>query len=172
MPMAPPLVREHPPLVADERTTLTSWLDFHRTTLRQKCEGLTDPQMVEASVPPSAMTMLGLVQHMTSVEWWWFEHIFAGGPAPEPIETGDDPEAEWHMLERGRVAAALEEFQRQCAHSRTVVGQATSFDVLSASPERPTRDLRWVMAHMIEEYARHNGHADLLRECIDGAVGD
>jgi hypothetical protein len=170
--MAPEIVRDDPPLVADERTTLTSWLDFHRTTLRQKCEGLTGSQMVRASVPPSAMTLLGLVQHMTSVEWWWFEHVFAGGSAPEPMETGGDPEAEWHMLDPGRVAVALEEFQRQCAHSRTVVGQATSFDVLSASPERPTRDLRWVMAHMIEEYARHNGHADLLREGIDGAVGD
>jgi hypothetical protein len=172
MAMAPVPVRDDPQLVADERTTLTSWLDFHRTTLRQKCEGLTGPQMVRASVPPSAMTLLGLVQHMTSVEWWWFEHIFAAGPAPEPIETGDDTDAEWHMLEPGRVATALQEFQRQCAHSRAIVGRAASFDALSASAERPTRDLRWVMAHMIEEYARHNGHADLLRECIDGAVGD
>ena len=170
--MAPELVRDHPPLVADERTTLTSWLDFHRTTLRQKCEGLTGPQMVRASVPPSAMTLLGLVQHMTSVEWWWFEHIFAGGSAPEPIDSGADPEVEWHMLDPGRVAVALEEFEWQCAHSRAVVDQATSFNALSASPERPTRDLRWVTVHMIEEYARHNGHADLLRECIDGAVGD
>jgi hypothetical protein len=170
--MAPELVRDHPPLVADERTTLTSWLDFHRTTLRQKCEGLTGPQMVRASVPPSPMTLLGMVQHMTLVEWWWFEHIFAGGSTPEPMETGDDPEAEWLKLDPGRVGEALEEFKRQCAHSRNIVGRAGSFDVLSASPERPTRDLRWVMVHMIEEYARHNGHADLLRECVDGAVGD
>jgi hypothetical protein len=170
--MAPEPVRDDPPLVADERTSLTAWLDFHRATLRQKCAGLTGAQMVEASVPPSVMTLLGLVQHMTLVEWGWFENSFAGGPAPEPIDTGHDREFEWRWLEPDRVEAALQAFERQCAHSRAIVAGAESLDVLSANPDEPTRDLRWIMVHMIEEYARHNGHADLLRERIDGVVGD
>jgi hypothetical protein len=116
--MAPELVRDDPPLVADERASLASWLDFHRTTLRQKCQGLTGQQMVQAAVPPSAMTLLGLVQHMSLVEWGWFEHSFADGPTSEPMETGGDPEAEWHMLDPDRVGEAWEIFERQCAHIR------------------------------------------------------
>jgi hypothetical protein len=170
--MAPELVRDDPPLVADERASLASWLDFHRTTLRQKCQGLTGQQMVQAAVPPSAMTLLGLVQHMSLVEWGWFEHSFADGPTSEPMETGGDPEAEWHMLDPDRVGEAWEIFERQCAHSRAIVDGAVSLDALSATTKEPIRDLRWIMVHMIEEYARHNGHADLLRECIDGVVGD
>ncbi len=171
--MAPGLVRDDPPLVTDELTALSTWLDYHRTTLQQKCEGLSPEQMVLKSVPPSDMTMLGLLRHMTGVEWWWFEHVFAGESTPDPIDpTGEDPQIEWHALDPSLVDQAGDDFARQCARSRGVVDAATSLDALSASAERPERDLRWVMVHMIEEYARHNGHADLLRECIDGVVGD
>jgi len=171
--MAPGLVRDDPPLIADEATALSAWLDFHRTTLQQKCEGLSAEQMVRKSVPPSAMTMLGLVRHMTGVEWWWFEHVFAGESTPDPIDpTGEDPQAEWHVLDLPIADTALDDFARQCARSRGVVDAAVSLDALSASADAPERDLRWVIVHMIEEYARHNGHADLLRECIDGVVGD
>jgi hypothetical protein len=170
--MAPEIVRVDPPLVADERVSLTSWLDFHRATLRQKCDGLSGPQMVQASVPPSGLTLLGLVQHMTYVEWWWFEHNFAGGDMPEPMCTDDDPDIDFHALDPDHLDAAWAAFGAQCAHSRALVEGATSLDAPSKSPERERRDLRWVMIHMIEEYARHNGHADLLRECIDGVVGD
>jgi Protein of unknown function (DUF664) len=170
--MAPEIVREDPPLLADERTSLTSWLEFHRATMQQKCAGLSGAQMVQPAVPPSGLTLLGLVQHMTSVEWWWFEHVFAGGTMPEPICTDDDPEVEFHALDPDQVDDALAAFRAQCAHSNAIVAGAESLDLLSASPERDQRDLRWIMVHMVEEYARHNGHADLLRECIDGVVGD
>jgi hypothetical protein len=170
--MAPEIVRDDPPLVSDERTALTSWLEFHRATLQQKCAGLTGAQMVRPGVPPSGLTLLGLVQHMTYVEWWWFEHVFAGGSMPEPICTDDDLDADFHALDPDQVDVALAAFGAQCDHSDAVVERAGSLDGLSVSAERDPRDLRWVLVHMIEEYARHNGHADLLRECIDGVVGD
>ena len=151
---------------------LDAWLDYHRVTLLQKCDGLTPGQMAQASVPPSHLSLLGLVRHMTLVEWWWFEHIFANGPQPQPINTEHDPDAEFNEVVPGQAPEAREMFERQCAHSRAIATGAESLDSLSTSPDRPPRDLRWIMVHMIEEYARHNGHADLLRECIDGVVGD
>jgi hypothetical protein len=151
---------------------LRAWLDFHRATLLQKCEGLSGAQLVTASVPPSGLTLLGLVQHMALVEWWWFEHIFAGGSMAEPYDTSEDPDFEFHHLVADEADVSLKLFRDLCAHARALEGAADSLDVTSVSSERPTRDLRWIMVHMIEEYARHNGHADLLRECIDGVVGD
>jgi hypothetical protein len=164
--------RIDPPLTADERTSLRTWLDFHRSTLLQKCQGLTGAQLAQASVPPSELTLLGLVQHMTLVEWWWFEHNFAGGDMAAPVDTSEDPDFEFHHVVPEEADAAMEAFVHMCAHSRDIEAAAATLDALSVSPERETRDLRWVMVHMIEEYARHNGHADLLRECIDGVVGD
>jgi len=91
---------------------------------------------------------------------------------PDPIGTDDDPDVEFHALDPNHVDDALAAFRAQCAHSSAIVAGAESLDLPSASPERDQRDLRWILVHMIEEYARHNGHADLLRECIDGVVGD
>jgi hypothetical protein len=170
--MVSPVMRPEAPLVADERVALAAWLDFHRATLRQKCDGLNGEQLVRQSVPPSGLTLLGLVRHMTSVEWWWFERIFADGPMPEPIPSDDDPDADFHELAPERAEDQLLAFDRQCAHSRAIVASAPTLDALTRSTERRPRDLRWVMVHMLEEYARHNGHADLLRECVDGIVGD
>jgi hypothetical protein len=170
--MASQVTRPEAPLVADERVALAAWLDYHRATLRQKCEGLTGTQLVQRSVPPSGLSLLGLVRHMTSVEWWWFEHIFAAGPMPEPIPSDVDPDADFQILVPEHAEAELVAFDRQCAHSRTIESGAPSLNAMTRSAERRPRDLRWVMVHMIEEYARHNGHADLLRECVDGIVGD
>jgi hypothetical protein len=164
--------RPEPPLQADERTMLAGWLDYHRATLLLKCEGLDGDQLVTKSVPPSTMTLLGLVRHMTLVEWWWFEHIFAGGSSPEPFADPDDPDADFNALDPRVAEANLRGFREQCDHSRQLVSAAESLDALSTGTERATRDLRWIVTHMIEEYARHNGHADLLRECIDGTVGE
>jgi hypothetical protein len=151
---------------------LETWLDYQRATLLTKCEGLTPEELARASVPPSPLTLLGLVRHMALVEWSWFERIFASGTQPEPINTEHDPDADFNDLAPAGASEALELFARQCAHSRVVSAGAESLDALSTSPEREARDLRWILVHMIEEYARHNGHADLLRECIDGVVGD
>jgi hypothetical protein len=164
--------REEPPKIADERTSLATWLDYQRATLLVKCQGLSGEALAQASAPPSTLTLLGLLQHMLGVEWWWFEHIFVGGDAPEPFATGNDPEWEFTHLLTDQVEETRARFEAQCAHSRAIVEAADSLDVLAASDERTPRDLRWIMVHMIEEYARHNGHADLLREAIDGEVGD
>jgi uncharacterized damage-inducible protein DinB len=164
--------RTEPTFVSDERSSLVAWLDYHRATLLQKCEGLSGAQLAQASVPPSNLTLLGLLQHMLLVEWWWFEHIFADGPQPEPINAGDDAEYEFTHLVPDKFEAEWERFLEQCEHSRAIVEAADNLDVRCKSSERETRDLRWILVHMIEEYARHNGHADLLREAIDGATGD
>src|SRR5271163_4790831 len=115
--MAPDLVRDEPPLAAGERASLAAWLDYQRCTLRQKCEGLGGPQLVQASVPPSELTLLGLVQHMTLVEWWWFERIFGGGSTPRPYLSEDDPDYEFHALDPDRAEAAMEAFVGQCGRS-------------------------------------------------------
>ncbi len=170
--MSPAVTRRDPPFEADERTMLNAWLDYHRATLLQKCEGLDPSLLVRASVPPSSLSLLGLVRHMMLVEWWWFEHIFADGPTPEPIATDVDSDADFNLLDPDRVDADMAAFLHQCDHSRVIVEGTDSLNVCSSSSDREARELRWIMVHMIEEYARHNGHADLLRECIDGSVGE
>jgi hypothetical protein len=170
--MGPNIERVDPALISDERTSLSEWLDFHRATLLQKCEGLSGAQLVQASIPPSNLTLLGLVQHMALVEFGWFEQVFAASGAAEPFDTHDDPEYEFTHLDPAQAEAMLDLFRRQCEKARQVVAAASGLDELSKGPQREPRDLRWIMIHMIEEYARHNGHADLIREAIDGVVGD
>ena len=151
---------------------LSVWLDYQRATLLWKCQGLEGAALAHRGVPPSSLTLLGLVRHMALVEWWWFDHIFTGSASPEPISTSDDRDADFNDIDPGRALADLELFQLQCDVSRVIVAAAESLDTTSVSAEKPTVSLRWIMIHMIEEYARHNGHADLLREQIDGAVGE
>jgi Protein of unknown function (DUF664) len=166
------VTRPDPPLTGDERTMLTTWLDYQRATLLWKCEGLDGPALARRGVPPSALTLLGLVRHMAIVEWWWFDHVFAGSSSPEPISTEEDRDADFNDIEPARATADLDLFQTVCDVSRAIVASAESFDTPSALAGKGPFSLRWIMIHMIEEYARHNGHADLLREQIDGAVGE
>jgi hypothetical protein len=156
----------------DERAMVTVWLDYQRATLQWKCEGVAGRDLVRRGVPPSTLSLLGLVRHMTNVEWYWFEHIFRGGTSPKPISTDQDPDAAFNDLSPEWAASDLDRFCRQCDLSRDIVAEAPGLDALAASRDRGELSLRWIMIHMIEEYARHNGHADLLREMIDGAVGE
>jgi Protein of unknown function (DUF664) len=151
---------------------LTDWLDFQRSTLLWKCEGLEGDDLARRGVSPSALSLLGLVRHMALVEWWWFDHIFRASSSPEPISTAEDRDADFNDLDPGRAMADIDLFRRQCDVSRSIAAAAESLDVVSGSSEKPPVSLRWIMIHMIEEYARHNGHADLLREQVDGAVGE
>lgn len=163
----------------DERTALEEWLDWYRRTLVAKVEGLDDEQARRCSVPPSDLNLLGLVRHMAEVERNWFRRCFAGLEAP-PLYFGSshpagDPDGDMHPAASDTVADALAAWETEVSFARAAVATASSFDDLSATrreryPEQP--NLRWIMLHMIEEYARHVGHADLLRECIDGATGD
>lgn len=170
---APQADRTEPDLVADERTSLEQWLDYQRATLLQKCAGLTADQLKQRSVPPSRLSLLGLVRHMVDVERWWFRMHAARqeiGFVYDPDWEGLDFEA----LEDADARADLETFVVECEASRSAVaGHSLDETVPSRrSDSGPVRDIRWIYVHMIEEYARHNGHADLLREAIDGATGD
>jgi Protein of unknown function (DUF664) len=149
---------------------LTTWLDYQRATLLWKCELLDGTALARRGVAPSSLSLLGLVRHMTYVEWHWFEHVFANRSSPAPISVAEDPDADFNDVHPSAAMADVELFTRQCTVSGSVVSAAESLDARAAADDAIS--LRWIMIHMIEEYARHNGHADLLREQIDGSVGE
>ncbi|WP_336048692.1 DinB family protein [Streptomyces sp. CA2R101] len=167
--------RPIPPLQADERATLEGWLDFHRATLPLKCEGLDDHQVRLASVTPSSMTLLGLVQHLAEVERNWFQRVFAGQDVP-PVHEAGNADGFTPAPDRG-IDEALARWRAEVARSRELTAAASLDDTGSLSEQEAGLaggqgvSLRWILVHMIEEYARHNGHADLLRESIDGVTG-
>ncbi len=169
-PEAPPDPRSRPSFVADERVMLDAWLDYHRATLLWKCEGLNDEQLKTRSAEPSSLTLLGLVRHMAEVERGWFRD-FVGDPAPPFYCSDDDLDADFDRVDGADAASDLATFRQEVDACRALVAphdlQETQIDERGR-----TISLRWIVVHMIEEYARHNGHADLLRERIDGVVGD
>ena len=150
---------------------LTVWLDYQRATLLWKCEALEGDDLARRGVPPSSLSLLGIVRHMNLVEWHWFDNIFAGSSNPPPMSTDADRDADFNELDPQLAMADIEHFQERCELSRSIVAAADSLDTLAASTRLGTISLRWIMIHMIEEYARHNGHADLIRELVDGRVG-
>ena len=161
-----------PPLNTDERTTLESWLDFHRTTLAMKCESLDDKQAAVASVPPSGLTLTGLVQHMAEVERNWFRRVLAGEQVPpiyHPQADPRGPDGGFALTEGATLGDALATWRAEIARSRERCAERALADTGRFMEQDVS--LRWIYVHMIEEYARHNGHADLLRERIDGAAG-
>ncbi|MEV0494480.1 DinB family protein [Streptomyces atratus] len=167
--------RPVPPAHAEERVMLESWLEFHRATLVLKCEGLDDRQLRLASVPPSPMTLLGLVQHMAEVERNWFQRVFAGQDLPLVHQEGT---ADGFTLTPDRgIDDALAIWRMEVARGRQVIAASSLDDSGKLSDQEAAYiggqgvSLRWILVHMIEEYARHNGHADLLREGIDGVTG-
>jgi uncharacterized damage-inducible protein DinB len=162
--------RTDPPRVAGEREMLESWLDFHRDTLLWKCQDLTDEQLKLRSVEPSALSLLGLLRHMTGVENGWFGG-FAGTAKPARYFTDERPNDDFDALDSAGVDEVVAAFRAECEDSRQVVA-GRDLDETYISRRGNTISLRWIYMHMIEEYARHNGHADLIRERIDGTVGD
>jgi hypothetical protein len=164
------LFRHDPPLVADERTMYQGWLNFHRGTLLWKCTDLTDAQLKTASASPSKMTLLGLVRHMSEVERSWFRSRSAGLTLPDLYCPAGDRDGDFDNVAHADVARDLAAFKTECLASDEAVSWI-SLDDTFVGRSGPT-SLRWVYVHMIEEYARHNGHADLLRERIDGGTGD
>ncbi|MFE9201504.1 DinB family protein [Micromonospora sp. NPDC007230] len=160
-----------PPLLAGERETLRAFLDFHRATLAMKCEGLTDEELRRRSSPPSTLSLLGLVRHMAEVERTWFRRVINGEDIPLVwSETGDFQEA--YDASAADRSEAFEAWQREVEHARRIEREAASLDVTAYNARWAEEvSLRLVMLHMMHEYARHNGHADFLREAIDGSVG-
>lgn len=168
--MTPP-DRADPPDVGDERSILDGFLEFHRQTLVLKCAGLTDDQLRERSVPPSAMSLLGLVRHLAQVERGWFQEAVAGEEPGDLFDFAADPDADWHGAATASVEESWAQWRRECDRSRAIAA-SLPLDHTFVDGTSPERSLRWVLVHMIEEYCRHNGHADLLRERLDGATGE
>jgi uncharacterized damage-inducible protein DinB len=169
---APAVERPRPDRISDERRALEQWLDYHRLTLQHKCAGLTAEQLKRRAVPPSALSLLGLVRHMTEVERWWFRmHA-----AEEELTFPYDPDGKGVDFDVAGADGAdnLRAYLVEIEAARAATADLDLDHVVPSRGDHPerTRDLRWIYLHMIEEYARHNGHADLLREAIDGATGE
>jgi hypothetical protein len=164
--------RTDPPYVADERTMLDSWLDFHRATLLWKCDGLTGEQLALRSVEPSTLSLLGLVRHMTEVERSWFRERIAGEDVADIYYREEAPDADLDELDPAQAEEALAAFRAEVEACRAATAGLDLDHVVDYPRRKTDLSLRWVYLHMIEEYARHNGHADLLRERIDGVIGD
>jgi uncharacterized damage-inducible protein DinB len=165
--------RINPPFSAAERPMLESWLNYHRDTLAVKCDGLSAEQLRTRAVPPSTLSLLGLVRHMAEVERSWFQRTIAGRDAPPLYYTEEDRDGDFDNVDGADPDEAFATWRRECETAREILAGVSSLDDL-AEKRRPGDlvSVRWILVHMIEEYARHNGHADLLRQRIDGTVGE
>ncbi|MFD0969939.1 DinB family protein [Plantactinospora endophytica] len=168
---APDVDRQRAPVVADERRMLDGWLDFHRQTLLTKCAGLTAEQLRTASVAPSGLTLLGLVRHAADNERYWFRQQFARLDLPSLYFTEAQPDRDFEGLDDADPAADLDALRNEIELVRQAVAGRSLDDTFVGSRGKDI-SLRWVYLHMIEEYARHNGHADLIRERLDGTTGE
>jgi len=157
---APDTNRSFPPRAADEQALLDGWLDYYRATVLHKCAGLSPDQLVHRSCPPSAMSLIGLVRHLTEMERVYV-HRLTKPDLPLHYVTSNSPDADFDDVTPPAADADLRIFADHCTRSRQVMAVLT----LDAS-------LRWTYLYMIKEYSRHLGHADLLRERIDGATGE
>ena len=171
-----------PTVRSAERQTLEEFLDYFRSVFTRKVEGIDDAR-ARVRIGASDLDLLGLARHMAGVERGWFSQALDGSDDPElwvnPADA-DEPDADFHNQPRDTIAEAVVALQEAIAESRRRVAAHDSLDDVTAidvgPPDNPARygprSLRWLIVHMIEEYARHCGHADLLREAIDGSTGD
>ncbi|MET9466881.1 DinB family protein [Streptomyces sp. NPDC006544] len=166
-----PTPRIGPPLTAGEREMLRAHLDYHRATLAWKCDGLTDEELRRQASPPSTLSLLGLVRHMAEVERHWFRRTVGGADVPHLWSDERDFQAAYDASGSTR-AEAFAAWEAEVEHARSVEAAAESLDVTTYVVKwKEEASLRMLMLHMIHEYARHNGHADFLREAIDGTTG-
>jgi hypothetical protein len=161
--------RVPPPQQGAERETLTGFLQWQRDTFRLKCAGLDAAQLATRAVEPSALSLLGLIRHLAEAERSWWRRAWTSDPVPGVF--GEDSFTEVRA-DPDQVAAAWAAWEIEAAAGDAFVAAAPDLDVTGYDAVAGTVSLRWVLVHLIEEYARHNGHADLLRERIDGAVGE
>jgi uncharacterized damage-inducible protein DinB len=171
--------RPEPPIAAGETATLLGFLDYQRATLAWKCAGL-DVAGLTATVGASSMTLGGLLKHMALVEDGWFSRSLHGKERQPPWDAVDwkaDPDWDWHSAAEDSPEQLHALWQEAVTRSRSLVAEALAGGGLERLARRTWPDgsapsLRWILVHMIEEYARHNGHADLLRESVDGLTGE
>ncbi|MFE5241054.1 MULTISPECIES: DinB family protein [unclassified Streptomyces] len=163
--------RTGPPVSGDERETLRACLDYHRATLAMKCEGLDDEELRTRSMPPSTLSLLGLVRHMAEVERAWFRRVFEDNEAPMVWSDRIDFQAAYDASASTR-EEAFGAWEAEVENSRRIERAAGALDLTGFQPRWEKEvSLRMVMVHVLLEYARHNGHADFLREGVDGTVG-
>ncbi len=175
------LDRVDPPLRAGESESLLAYLDYHRATFRNRVDGV-DAAGLACTVGVSTMTLGGMMKHLTLVEDQWFTVVLRGlAPSPpwDTVDWDDDPDWEWRTGAREPAAELFATYDETVARSNRIITAALSANGVHTLSMRESRhdgqghySLRWILLHMIEEYARHNGHADLLRETIDGTVGE
>lgn len=158
------------PAVGDERAILTGTLDWHRATFALKCAGVPRERLSDKSIPPSGLSLHGILRHLAAVERWWFQTQFAGLDVPMLYYSDDDPDQDFDSLD-GDVDEAFAVWRGECERSREIVARAGLDDTGVRRRTGEAVSLRRILVDMIAEYARHNGHADLLRERIDGVVG-
>lgn len=165
-------------MAADETATLLGFLDFQRATLEWKCAGL-DAAGLAATTGVSTMTLGGMLKHLACVEEWWCSQVLHGLPEEAPWNTVDwkaDRDWDWHSAAEDTPEQLRALWEETVARSRTLVKEALADGGLDRLARRPLSDgtpsLRWILVHLIEEYARHNGHADLIRESVDGLTGE
>lgn len=168
---APQIIRRDPPVAAGERQMLEAWLDYHRQTLLWKCSGLTAEQLRQRTVDPSNLSLLGLVRHMAEVERAWFRRRVGGEDVESLYCSEADPDGDFDHVDAADAEQDFATFMQEIELARAAT-RGREFDETFFHPRRNVEmDVRWVYVHMIEEYARHNGHADLLRERLDGVTG-
>ena len=173
--------RTDPPLRADEATTLIAYLDYHRDTLRMKTAGLDQTQLA-ATLTPSSMTLGGMVKHLALVESNWLNDVLMGRDEVEPWASVDweaDRDWDWHSAVDDSPQDLRRLYEESVAASDAIISEALADGGLDRLSETQSHregegafSLRWILVHLIEEYARHNGHADLIRESIDGETGE
>jgi uncharacterized damage-inducible protein DinB len=157
------------PRNGDERSTLLAFLEWQRSTLARKCAGLEPDQLRIRSVEPSTMSLLGLVRHMADVERGWFRRTLAGEDIEYRYSTPEDPDGEFDNADTADVDEAFAAWHEECAGADDIISRR-ALDATGHNRSGTEVSMRWILNHMIEEYSRHNGHADLLRERIDGAT--
>jgi len=159
------------PRVAAEREALTAYLDYYRATVEMKCRGVTAQQARARSVPPSTMSLHGLVRHLASVERWWFQQNFERREVPFLFFTADTPNLDFEPPKDADFAADLETWRAECAVAREIVAKHDLDDTARPLDWDEDVDLRWLLLRMLAGYAQHCGHIDLIREGIDGRTG-
>ena len=163
--------RFQPPFRGSEKDVLKGFLQFLRETVIRKCEGLSDTQ-ISSTPTVSSMSLLGMLKHLTIVERYWFQGVFLDADVDLPWSE-EDPDGDWRTHESDTAESAIAAYAAECEISDQILSEHELDEVAAwATSEEERRSLRWMLTHMIEETARHAGHADILRESIDGVTGE
>lgn len=164
-------IRTDGPMTGGERELLDHWLDLYRESVLLKIAGLTGTQLCERSVPPSTMSLLGAVRHLTEVEAYWLREVLTGEDLDDIYSTRDNPDGDWLDGTPETAADDVAAYEREVTRCRAIASARDLDDIAAGQRRGQAVNLRWILTHLVEEYARHLGHMDLLREAIDGTTG-